>query len=70
MKMEQTTLKIEGMTCDHCKAAVNNALTELEGVAEVDVNVKEGTAKVSYDSSSVSVSEMNEAVEEQGYDIV
>jgi copper chaperone len=70
MKMEQTTLKIKGMTCDHCKAAVNNALTELEGVAEVDVNVKEGTAKVSYDSSSVSVSEMNEAVEEQGYDIV
>ncbi|QHA90180.1 copper chaperone CopZ [Bacillus sp. N1-1] len=68
--MEQTTLKIKGMTCDHCKAAVNNALTELEGVAEVDVNVKEGTAKVSYDSSSVSVSEMNEAVEEQGYDIV
>ncbi|WP_165999189.1 copper chaperone CopZ [Bacillus sp. Cs-700] len=68
--MEQTTLKIEGMTCDHCKAAVTSALTELDGVAEVDVNVKEGTAKVSYDSSNVSVSEMNEAVEEQGYDIV
>ena len=68
--MEQTTLKIEGMTCDHCKAAVTNALTELDGVSEVDVNVKEGTAKVSYDSRSVSVSEMNEAVEEQGYDIV
>ena len=68
--MEQTTLKIEGMTCDHCKAAVNNALKELEGVAEVDVNVKEGTAKVSYESSRVSVSEMNEVVEEQGYDIV
>ena len=68
--MEQTALKIEGMTCDHCKAAVTNALTELDGVSEVDVNVKEGTAKVSYDSRSVSVSEMNEAVEEQGYDIV
>lgn len=68
--MEQTTLKIEGMTCDHCKAAVTNALKELEGVSEVNVDVKEGTAKVAYNSSSVSVSEMNEAVEEQGYDIV
>ncbi|MBF0709518.1 MULTISPECIES: copper chaperone CopZ [Bacillales] len=68
--MEQTTLKIEGMTCDHCKAAVTTALQELEGVSEVNVNVEEGTAKVSYNASSVSVSEMNEAVEEQGYDIV
>ncbi|WLR61857.1 copper chaperone CopZ [Guptibacillus hwajinpoensis] len=68
--MEQTTLKIEGMTCDHCKAAVTTALKELEGVSEVNVNVEEGTAKVSYNASSVSVLEMNEAVEEQGYDIV
>ncbi|WP_226659992.1 copper chaperone CopZ [Pseudalkalibacillus hwajinpoensis] len=68
--MEQTTLKIEGMTCDHCKAAVTNSLKELEGVSEVEVDVKAGTAKVAYDSSSVSISEMNEAVEEQGYDIV
>ena len=68
--MEHTTLKIEGMTCDHCKAAVTNALTELKGLKDVEVNVKEGTAKVAYDSSNVSISEMNEAVEEQGYDIV
>ncbi|MFK3961700.1 copper chaperone CopZ [Guptibacillus hwajinpoensis] len=68
--MEQTTLKIEGMTCDHCKAAVTTALQELEGVSEVNVNVEEGTAKVAYNASSVSVSDMNEAVEEQGYDIV
>ncbi len=68
--MEQTTLKIEGMTCDHCKAAVTNALQELEGVSEVEVDVKAGTAKVAFDSSNVSISEMNEAVEEQGYDIV
>lgn len=68
--MEQTTLKIKGMTCDHCKAAVTNALTELEGVQDVEVNVKEGTAKVAYNASSVSISDMNDAVEEQGYDIV
>ncbi|TKD67497.1 copper chaperone CopZ [Pseudalkalibacillus hwajinpoensis] len=67
--MEQTTLKIEGMTCNHCKSAVKTALQELEGVSDVEVNLEEGTAHVSYDASSVSVSTMNEAVEEQGYDI-
>ncbi len=68
--MEQTVLKIEGMTCDHCKSAVKTALKELEGVSDVEVNLEEGTANVSYDASSVSVPAMNEAVEEQGYDIV
>ncbi|KMM36345.1 copper chaperone CopZ [Guptibacillus hwajinpoensis] len=67
--MEQTTLKIDGMTCGHCKSAVTTALKELEGVSGVEVNLEEGTATVSYDDSSVSVSAMNEAVEEQGYDI-
>ncbi|MDQ0484937.1 copper chaperone CopZ [Guptibacillus hwajinpoensis] len=67
--MEQTTLKIDGMTCGHCKSAVTTALKELEGVSGVEVNLEEGTATVSYDDSSVSVPAMNEAVEEQGYDI-
>lgn len=68
--MENTTLNIKGMTCNHCKSAVQNALTELDGVSEVNVDVEKGKADVSYNSSKVSVSDMNEAVEEQGYDVV
>ncbi|WP_270179813.1 copper chaperone CopZ [Alkalihalobacillus sp. CinArs1] len=67
--MEQTTIKIEGMTCNHCKSAVETALTELEGVSGVEVDLKQGKADVSYDSAKVTVSDMNEAVEEQGYDV-
>lgn len=36
--MEQTTLKIEGMTCDHCKKAVDEELRNLQGVQEVKVD--------------------------------
>lgn len=68
--MEQTTLNIQGMTCGHCESAVNNALTELQGVENVQVNLNKGTAEVSYDSSKVSTETMKEAVEEQGYDVV
>ncbi|MDP4549614.1 copper chaperone CopZ [Alkalihalobacillus macyae] len=67
--MEQTTINIKGMTCNHCKTAVETALTELEGVSGVEVDVKQGKADVSYDSSKVNVSDMNEAVEDQGYDV-
>ncbi|WP_377888020.1 copper chaperone CopZ [Alkalihalobacillus sp. R86527] len=68
--MENTTLTIKGMTCNHCKAAVETALTELDGVNGVEVDVSKGKADVSYEASKVSVSDMNEAVEEQGYDVV
>jgi copper chaperone len=68
--MESTTINIKGMTCNHCKNAVETALNELEGVSGVEVDLKKEKADVSYDSSKVSVSDMNEAVEEQGYDVV
>lgn len=67
--MEQTTINIKGMTCNHCKTAVETALTELDGVFGVEVDVPKGKADVSYDSTQVTVSEMNEAIEDQGYDV-
>lgn len=67
--METTTLKVEGMTCGHCKQAVEKALTDLEGVQSASVVVDKGIADVSYDTSMVSLQEMKAAVEEQGYDV-
>jgi copper chaperone len=67
--MEKKTLKVEGMTCGHCKSAVTNALTELEGVKNVTVHLETGTVDVEVDESKVSESEMREAIEEQGYDV-
>lgn len=67
--MEQTTLKIEGMTCDHCKKAVDGALRNLQGVQEVKVDVAKGIADVTYNNSEVTADSMKEAVEEQGYDV-
>ncbi|MGB6779568.1 MAG: copper chaperone CopZ [Planococcus citreus] len=67
--MEQTTLKIEGMTCDHCKKAVEGALRNLQGVQEVKVDVAKGIADVTYNNSEVTADSMKEAVEDQGYDV-
>jgi copper chaperone len=67
--MEKTTLKVEGMTCGHCKSAVTNALTEIEGVKNVVVHLEEGTVDVELDSSKVTRSQMREAIEDQGYDV-
>jgi copper chaperone len=64
-----TTLQVQGMTCNHCKMAVTNALQELEGVNRVEVHLEKGTVDVDFDETKVSLDKLKEAVEEQGYDV-
>lgn len=66
--MNETTLKVEGMTCNHCKAAVEGALTELDGVESAIVSLQEHRVDIIHDDN-ISVKAMIEAVEEQGYDV-
>jgi copper chaperone len=64
------TLSVQGMTCNHCKMSVTNALTELEGVQNVEVHLQEGTVNVEYDDSKVGdIEKMKEVIEDQGYDV-
>lgn len=65
----ETTLKVEGMTCGHCKSAVEGALKEVDGVDVVKVDLETGNVKVSHADTANKV-EMREVVEEQGYDVV
>ncbi|WP_047980496.1 copper chaperone CopZ [Ornithinibacillus contaminans] len=65
----QTTLDVRGMTCGHCKMSVEGALTNLAGVSTVEVDLATGKVVVTYDESQVTVEQMQEAVEDQGYDV-
>ncbi|MFD1039671.1 copper chaperone CopZ [Virgibacillus byunsanensis] len=66
----QTTLDVRGMTCGHCEKSVKDALEGLEGVNGVEVNLGTGKVDVTYDDAHVTVSDMREAIEDQGYDVV
>lgn len=64
--MENLTLQIDGMSCGHCVARVEKALSKLEGV---DVrNVEVGAAEMSYDPSRVSPDKILEAVDGLGFE--
>ena len=64
--MEDLTLQIDGMTCGHCVARVQKALSKLDGV---DIrNVQVGVAEMGYDPSRVSPGQILEAVDAAGYE--
>ena len=61
-----TELNIKGMTCNHCKSAVENALKSVDGVNNVEVDLENGVARV--DGAAVA-SDMIQAVEAEGYQV-
>lgn len=66
---EQTvTLRVEGMTCQHCVSAVRNAVMGVPSVKSSDVDLKAGLATVVLDPSKASLEDLLEAVEEAGYE--
>ena len=62
-----TTLDIEGMTCASCVGRVQKALSRVEGVVEVSVNLATETALVSHDTATTSVDQLTAAVAKAGY---
>jgi copper ion binding protein len=66
--MATTTLKVSGMTCEHCVRAVVGALESRDGVRRADVDLNGGRATVEYDEALVSPRELASAVAEEGYE--
>lgn len=64
--MEDLRLQIDGMSCGHCVARVQKALSKLDGVAVRNVEV--GSAEMSYDPSRVSPGQILEAVDAAGFE--
>jgi copper chaperone len=66
--MATATLKIQGMTCQHCVRSVTQALESQEGVARAEVDLQAGRAQVEYDDARVTPRELAHAVAEEGYE--
>ena len=65
-----TTLTVQGMTCATCVGRVEEALREIDGVLDVEVNLATNRATVTHPPGAVSQQALQEAITEAGYDIV
>ena len=66
--MENITIKVGGMTCGGCVAAVERVLRGVEGVDQVAVSLEKGEARVDYDAGRVTPDDLRAAIEDAGYD--
>ena len=55
------------ISCEHCANAITGALSAIEGVTGVAVDVGEQRVDVEYDAASASDEQIDAALEEEGY---
>ena len=65
--MTTSTFTVTGMTCGHCVASVTEEVSEVPGVAQVDVVLESGLLTVT--GEGVSDDAVQAAVEEAGYTV-
>ncbi|MBE0633205.1 copper ion binding protein, partial [Candidatus Bathyarchaeota archaeon] len=68
-KTREVTMRILGMTCAACVAAVEKALGRVPGVESAVVNLATERAFVKYNPKVTSIVDLREAVRSQGYDV-
>jgi len=63
----EITIGVYGMTCGHCQKRVADAISSLEGVNSVEVDLESERATVSFDPDKVNLDDIKGAVQKAGY---
>jgi len=63
-----TTVKVKGMTCQHCVMAVKKALGYLDGVQKVEVDLSKGEVQFE-NSKGIAAAIIREAIENAGFEV-
>lgn len=64
--MTELKLKIEGMSCPHCKKALETAIAQLEGVNSVQVDLESNVATIQVEDERLK-EEIRETIVDAGY---
>lgn len=66
--MTTATLNVKGMFCQHCVSSVVGALKKKGVLAKV--NLPANSVTVDYEANRITIQQIKEAIENQGYDVV
>ena len=64
---QTVTLSVPGMTCAACPITVKQALSKVDGVARIDVNLDRREAVVTFDDARTRVQALLDATRSAGY---
>jgi copper chaperone len=66
--MEKKTIKVLGMSCEHCVKAVKEAAASVNGVSDVLVDLKTGDVTFNFDPAVAELAAVKAAITEAGFE--
>ena len=67
--MATNVLNVPDISCGHCQATITNALTPLDGVQAVNVDIPTRKVTVEYDPTIVGIDRMKQVLAEEDYPV-
>lgn len=68
--MKQVVLKVDGMSCGHCKMTVEKTLVATPGVRDAVVDLNAKTVKVTYVEDKATPEDLEKAIVAAGYEVI
>ena len=69
-EFQSTVMHVLGMECENCVKAIENVCESFDGIQDVDVELAEESVTVVFDADLVSITEICEAIDYAGFEIV
>lgn len=66
--MENSTIKIGGMSCQGCVKNITGVLTALPGVVSAEVSLEAAEARVAFEPQTIARAALVSAIEDAGFD--
>ncbi len=70
MALQQVELRVDGMSCRHCKNAVEKELQGKKGVQNVNVDLERKKVSIDFDPGEISRTELINSINGLGYHVV
>ncbi len=67
--MTSAVLNVPEISCDHCARTITEALSPVEGVRRVSVDVPKQQVRVEYDEAQVGLDRMKSVLAEEEYPV-
>ncbi len=67
--MEQETIKVEGMTCQHCVEIITDALNNINGLNTVNVDLVKKEVSVEFNENETELQKIFDKIIEVGFEL-
>ena len=68
--MRQETIKVEGMTCQHCVQTITDALNNITGLNTVNVDLVKKEVRVKFNENETKLKKISDKIIEVGFELL